>query len=335
MSAFPTGDHLKPHKTTTVAVGGVRAWAQQIGEAWKASVSSTITVGQVLKRAHAQLTKEEWVKLVGSHKEKGLVPFGYTTAVRYIAIASDKRLVAHGQLLPNHWRTLYELTLLPDEAFKDGVKSGRINPDMERADARALARPAVQHAVLRDAGLGDDRPVIDVTPDEPAPPPATPAALPPPVEVPSAPVVEHDPAPQGDEIAEEPPNYAEFAIDALHVLGRAMERTDVAAIIAECDGRGDEPLTADFVQGLAHWLNGLAGELRARKHPPEVAEPHDLMKLHNYHKERMAEAALEREQADGRDASRARNRQRAERKAEAEAETQEAMRERDRAGKPN
>jgi hypothetical protein len=47
------------------------------------------------------------------------LPFKASIAQRLMKIAADERLVdaAHGPHLPPHWRTLYELTKLPDEVF--------------------------------------------------------------------------------------------------------------------------------------------------------------------------------------------------------------------------
>jgi hypothetical protein len=53
-----------------------------------------------------------------------------------MAIAADPKLanVAHGPLLPPHWRTLYELTKLDDATFEEKIADGTIRPDMERRD---------------------------------------------------------------------------------------------------------------------------------------------------------------------------------------------------------
>ena len=51
------------------------------------------------------------------------LPFSASTARRLMAISEDMRLSnpAHGQLLPQSWRTLYELTKLDDAAFNDAL----------------------------------------------------------------------------------------------------------------------------------------------------------------------------------------------------------------------
>jgi hypothetical protein len=51
----------------------------------------------------------------------------------------------HGSLLPPSWRTLYELTKLPDAVLRKALTDGRIHPDMQRREVVALRdrlRPA-------------------------------------------------------------------------------------------------------------------------------------------------------------------------------------------------
>jgi hypothetical protein len=53
-----------------------------------------------------------------------------------MVLSRDSRLAnaAHGRYLPPHWRTLDEITRLPDEQFYAMLADGRINPDMQRKD---------------------------------------------------------------------------------------------------------------------------------------------------------------------------------------------------------
>jgi uncharacterized small protein (DUF1192 family) len=46
----------------------------------------------------------------------------------------------HGCDLPNSWRTLYDLTKLPDELLLECLKDGRVHARMERKDVTALRR---------------------------------------------------------------------------------------------------------------------------------------------------------------------------------------------------
>jgi hypothetical protein len=49
---------------------------------------------------------------------------------------SDERITnaAHGPHLPPSWRTLYEITKLPDEVFEKKLSEGSIHPEMQRKD---------------------------------------------------------------------------------------------------------------------------------------------------------------------------------------------------------
>lgn len=106
-------------------------WAAQISAAWRSTVESIIECGGLLVAAKAALPHGEFQKMV-----EGNLPFGASTARRLMAIANDKRITkrAHGLYLPPSWRTLYELTRLPDVAFLQKIADGTINPEMERRD---------------------------------------------------------------------------------------------------------------------------------------------------------------------------------------------------------
>ncbi len=62
------------------------------------------------------------------------LPFKPSTAQRLMIVARDDRLsnAAHAQHLPPHWRTLYELTKLPDDVFEAKLADGTIHPEMQR-----------------------------------------------------------------------------------------------------------------------------------------------------------------------------------------------------------
>jgi predicted transcriptional regulator len=70
------------------------------------------------------------------------LPFDRTTALRLMAIA--KSACAHGHnriLLPASWKTLYELSQLPEAVLQAALADGRIKPNMTRAQASALKPP--------------------------------------------------------------------------------------------------------------------------------------------------------------------------------------------------
>lgn len=112
-----------------------KRWAAHVREAWRSTVESIFETGRRLIAAKADLAHGEWIALI----ERDL-PFKRTTAFRLIAIAEDARLLdgAHGQHLPASWRTLYELTKLPDEVLDAKFADGTINPEIERPDVQLM-----------------------------------------------------------------------------------------------------------------------------------------------------------------------------------------------------
>jgi hypothetical protein len=42
----------------------------------------------------------------------------------------------HGSVLPPSWRTLYELTKVPDSELQRALEDGRVHPGLERRDVR-------------------------------------------------------------------------------------------------------------------------------------------------------------------------------------------------------
>ena len=105
---------------------------------WRKSIAAIFKVGELLIAEKAKQRHGGWGKLFDDER----APFTLDTAERLMAVAGDKRLrkSAHGRLLPTSWRTLYELSLLSDAQFKDGMKSGAIHPEMTRADVENLRR---------------------------------------------------------------------------------------------------------------------------------------------------------------------------------------------------
>lgn len=135
----------------------IEKWVIRISDAWREQVPSIFETGNLLEAAKAELRHGEWLLLV---KEK--LPFDKGTAQRLIAISNNDNLrnAAHGPHLPASWRTLYELTKLTDEQFDQGVKSGVINPKMERKDVNALRgiepKPKAEKKKERELKTADD-----------------------------------------------------------------------------------------------------------------------------------------------------------------------------------
>ena len=128
-----------PKSTKCEPVTTRAQWAAQItavlDQTIRRTVEGFIKMGGMLIEAKRQLEHGEFTTMI-----QRVLPFGERTAQMLMAIASDKRLTTEprGSLLPPHWRTLYELTRLPDEALERAFAEGIINPDMERADVQKL-----------------------------------------------------------------------------------------------------------------------------------------------------------------------------------------------------
>ena len=127
-------------------------WAEQINAQWRQSYASVIEAGRILLEAKACLPHGSFEAMVQRQLE-----FSPSTAQRLMIIARDHRLTnpAHVQLLPRSYGTLYELSKLTDEQFKQGVERGIINPDMERKDVE-LIRPTPSRQSIPESADGVD-----------------------------------------------------------------------------------------------------------------------------------------------------------------------------------
>jgi hypothetical protein len=122
-----------------IALDPAAEWAGRIAAAWQKSVTAIIAVGQLLLDARAALGNGgAFGRMIGRDGNKPLLPFGYRTVYRLMAIASDQRLVTHGSLMPPCWRTLSEIAGLSDREFAFGIERNLIHPDMERADVKTI-----------------------------------------------------------------------------------------------------------------------------------------------------------------------------------------------------
>lgn len=118
----------------------VDKWAERISTAWREQVPSIFETGNLLEAAQRELKETQpggWGVMV---KEK--LPFNRQTAFKLMKIAECGHLrdenVSPGKHLPANWTILYALTKLTQEQFDAGIKSGVINPKMERKDVNAL-----------------------------------------------------------------------------------------------------------------------------------------------------------------------------------------------------
>jgi hypothetical protein len=114
-------------------------WVELISNAWREQLPSIFETGNLLEAAKLELTEQkghgEWLRMV---KEE--LPFGKRTAQMLMKIAGNDNLreAKHASLLPASWMTLHELTHLTSDQFAAGIKSGLINPKMERKHVNEL-----------------------------------------------------------------------------------------------------------------------------------------------------------------------------------------------------
>lgn len=112
-----------------------------IKEAWgKDQVEAIIEVGRRLILAKKELGHGSYEAMV-----KTELPFGRDAARQYRMIA-EHHIISngdHGRHLPPSWRTIYQLTKLPDDILLSGLKDGTINPKIQRKDVAAMKPNAV------------------------------------------------------------------------------------------------------------------------------------------------------------------------------------------------
>jgi hypothetical protein len=105
-------------------------YAEKIQGAWQQASRSILEVAELLCDAEDNLLEYEWEDLVEE------LPFSGTTTEKLIAIGRSSQLVDtdNQKYLPPHWTSLYELSLLSEEAFKNGVDEGLIYSGAIRED---------------------------------------------------------------------------------------------------------------------------------------------------------------------------------------------------------
>lgn len=152
-------------------------WAHQICVEMGKTVESIVQVGRLLLKAKGDLAHGEWGRMFSD----GLIPFSPRTAQRYMEIADNPVIsnTTHGSFLPASWRTLYELTKVPEPTLKRALSDGVITPDMERKAVSALmstpkptqVSDSVDHFIESesDSADGDDNPQTWADPLDPSP----------------------------------------------------------------------------------------------------------------------------------------------------------------------
>ena len=109
-------------------------WANRIRPHLNDAVAGIIAAGQELTACKADVGHGGFLRTVE------LLEIGARTAQMFMAIASHPALTNthHGSHLPLSWRTLYELSRLPEATLERAIEAGEIRPDLERKAAMAL-----------------------------------------------------------------------------------------------------------------------------------------------------------------------------------------------------
>jgi phage N-6-adenine-methyltransferase len=121
----------------------------RIRDRWQDSAQAIIDVGRMLIEAREGLSGADWTALF----ENGKLPFRRATAVRLMQVARNERITECSRVntLPPSWGTLYELSKLPEPDLRRAFDEGRIHPEMERRDVKALI-----YGHGGEDGLGDE-----------------------------------------------------------------------------------------------------------------------------------------------------------------------------------
>jgi len=128
-------------------------WVSLIQTEWQKSIEGVLNVARHLVEAKEAVEHGRWGEVVEN------LPFGESAARRLMAIGADDWILnqAHGPVLPNSWRTLYELTKLPDEDKDQMLADGIISPDMQRKDVTLQARAISGRNIGQPAPLPDNK----------------------------------------------------------------------------------------------------------------------------------------------------------------------------------
>jgi hypothetical protein len=163
-------DALEKHQPSKTSAKSTQAltstewkpWADKICAAWQKCVEDIIATGRLLIEAKKELGYGSWLGMVTQK-----LPFRVRTAQRLIAIAKNPVIAdaTHGSLLPPSWRTLYEMTRLPDDVLREKFASGAITPSTERKDiVRMRPRPEIpvaQDISVSESARSEQRQMVD------------------------------------------------------------------------------------------------------------------------------------------------------------------------------
>jgi hypothetical protein len=110
-------------------------WAAVVRADLGQAVAGFIAAGRHLIEAKQQIPHGGWEGWV--RQQVGISP---QTAHKLMEVARHPALsnLAHARDLPSSWPTLYELSQLEPPLVEAAIQSGRITPELERKEARAL-----------------------------------------------------------------------------------------------------------------------------------------------------------------------------------------------------
>ena len=111
----------------------------------KQSAEGMVRMGETIVTAQFELGEtlfKEYCKEVGLKKK--------STISKWLAIGGKvSHFANYFDRLPNSWTTLYEQSRCPPHEFDEGIKSGRIHPEMTAKDLRLQAPSRPKKIMLR------------------------------------------------------------------------------------------------------------------------------------------------------------------------------------------
>ena len=112
-------------------------WREYILAPLAGAADNIIEAGRRLVEAKAALEHGAWERVCEA------LPFGIQKAQRLMAVAQNPVLskTSHGTFLPTSWRTLYELSRVPEKRLERAIERGLVTPEMERSEVKLLMPP--------------------------------------------------------------------------------------------------------------------------------------------------------------------------------------------------
>ena len=134
-------------------------WAELVRADLARSVEGFVAAGRHLAAAKEQIPHGEWLPWIGRE-----LPIG-DRAVRMLMALAEHPVISNRKYtsdLPPSWGALYELSRLDAPALDAAIAEGRVNPELQQKQARALvaeyrvaAKPAAQVPTVVDTEPSD------------------------------------------------------------------------------------------------------------------------------------------------------------------------------------